>query len=234
MCDIICTTDDITSTLSHQTPVFMMSHPLWAWHHNHSIRQRTHCIFVITTSPLISYPLLYDIIPTFVWHPTHYLCDIICTLYNIISTPYVITLLYLCHQSRYIWNHIQYVGPHIHYMCDITANNRCHHSHSIDHITHTLYGITLTNVSHFCTIQDITSSIYDIKPPFLWHHTHYIWHRINCICVITPNILVILHQLNFEISSTIYDDIISIVYDITATEYVSSHPLFQWYYTLCM
>ena len=64
MCDIICTTDDITSTLSHQTTIFMKSHPLRAWHHNHSIRHRTHCMFVTTSSPLISFPLLYDIIPT--------------------------------------------------------------------------------------------------------------------------------------------------------------------------
>ena len=64
MCDIICTTDDITYTLTHQTTVFMMSHTLRAWHHNHSFRHRTHCVFVITTSPLISYPILYDIIPT--------------------------------------------------------------------------------------------------------------------------------------------------------------------------
>ena len=49
----------------------------------------------------------------------------------------------------------------------------------------------------FCTIQDIISSLYDIKPPFLWNHTHYIWHRIYCICVITPTALVISHQLNF-------------------------------------
>ena len=48
------------------TTVFMMSHPLQAWHHTHCIRHHTHCIFVITTSPLISYPLLYDIIPT-IW-----------------------------------------------------------------------------------------------------------------------------------------------------------------------
>ena len=47
-------------------------HPLRAWHHNQSIRHRTHCVFVITTSPLISYPILYDIITTFVWHHTHY------------------------------------------------------------------------------------------------------------------------------------------------------------------
>ena len=72
MCDIICTTDDITSTLSHQTTVFM-SHPLQAWHHTHSIRHCTHCIFVITTSPLISYPLLYNIIPT--------ICVTSCALY---------------------------------------------------------------------------------------------------------------------------------------------------------
>ena len=143
MRDIVWTTDDITYTLSHQTTLFMMSHPLRAWHHNQSIRHRTHCVFVITKSPLMSYPILYDIITTFVWHPTHYMCDIICTLYNIISAPYVITLLYLWHHSHYIWNHIQYVAQHIHYPCDITATNWCHHSHSIDHITHSLYGITL-------------------------------------------------------------------------------------------
>ena len=55
---------DITSTLSHQITVFMMSHTFQAWHHTHCIRHRTHCIFVITTSPLIPSLLLYDIIPT--------------------------------------------------------------------------------------------------------------------------------------------------------------------------
>ena len=35
---------------------------LQAWHHTHCMRNRTHCIFVITTPPLISYPILYDII----------------------------------------------------------------------------------------------------------------------------------------------------------------------------
>ena len=60
----ICTTDDITSPLSHQTTAFVMSHPLQAWHHTNFFRHHSHCIFVMTTSPLISYPLLYDIIPT--------------------------------------------------------------------------------------------------------------------------------------------------------------------------
>ena len=59
MCDIICTTDDITSPLSHQTTVFIMSHPLQAWHHSPCIRHRTKCIFFIPTSPLLSHPPLY-------------------------------------------------------------------------------------------------------------------------------------------------------------------------------
>ena len=65
MCDILCIADDITSTLSQQTTVFMMSHPPQAWYHTPCIRHCTHCIFVITTSPLISHPLLNDITPTF-------------------------------------------------------------------------------------------------------------------------------------------------------------------------
>ena len=60
----ICTTDDITSPPSHQTTAFMMSHPLQAWHHTNFFRHRSHCIFVITTSPWISHPFLYDITPT--------------------------------------------------------------------------------------------------------------------------------------------------------------------------
>ena len=64
MYDNICATVDVTSTLSHQTTIFMTSHPLHAWHHTSCIIQCTNCIFVITISPRISHPLLYDIIPT--------------------------------------------------------------------------------------------------------------------------------------------------------------------------
>ena len=86
MYDIICATEDVISSLSHQVIVVMTSNPLQEWHHTPYIRQHNNCIFVITTSPLISHALLYDITPT--------ISDIICTIYNIISTDYVITLLY--------------------------------------------------------------------------------------------------------------------------------------------
>ena len=48
-----------------------------------------------------------------------------------------------------------------------------------------------------CTIQDIRSSLYDLKPPCLCHHTNYIWHCAHCICVITCTVLMISHKLYF-------------------------------------
>ena len=139
MCDIICTT--------------VISHPLYhtksqyLWCHIHCKHDITHTVSHIAPTVSLSLQTLHwfhtDTIPTSVWHYTHSMWDTICTLYNIISTPYVITLPYLWHHSHYIWNHIQYLGPHIHYTCDITAIYLCHHSHSIDNITHTLYDITL-------------------------------------------------------------------------------------------
>ena len=134
MYDIFCTTEDVTSTLSHQATILMTSHPLQAWHHTPCIRHRTNCIFVITNSPLISnplfmtsHPLLYGITPT--------MCDIICTIYIIISTVYVITLLYLWQHDFDIWNHIQYDVQNIHSPCDVTVTSLCHHTHYIDSIT---------------------------------------------------------------------------------------------------
>ena len=130
MYDIICATEDITYTLSHQATVVMTSHPLEDWYHTPCIRDRTNCIFVITTSPVISQPLLYDITPT--------ISDMIRTIYNIICTAYVITLFYLWQHKLDIWNHIQYAVQNIHYLCDITVTSRCHHTHCIESITPTL------------------------------------------------------------------------------------------------
>ena len=48
-----------------------------------------------------------------------------------------------------------------------------------------------------CTMQDITSSLYDFRQLCLCHHTHYIWHRVDCICVITSTVLMRSHQLYF-------------------------------------
>ena len=75
---VTCTSGMLSRTL------YQTLHPLYLCHHN----------------------LSADITPSFEWHHTHFLCDIICTMYNVTSIFYVITLLYLWHQNLYIWNHI--------------------------------------------------------------------------------------------------------------------------------
>ena len=180
MYDILCTANDIISTLSHQTTEFMRSHPLQAWHHRPRIRHHTHCIIVITTSPLISHPLLYDITPTFCvrsyslnisWHPilvsSHYCTDDITT--SIYETTSSMSAKYTLNMRH----HSQYLG---------------HHTHCIDK-SHPLFLWLHTRhmCGIFCIIQDITSSVFDLKAPFWGHHTHYIRH-VHCICVITPTL----------------------------------------------
>ena len=149
------TTQHCVCLTPHSAYVWHQLH--YRWYHIHSFTPSHNIYDVTSTSGMTSHPLYQTqhpvylcphnlstyIIPTFLWHHTHYICDIICILYNIISTPYVITLLYLLNHSLYIWNNIHYVGQHIHYTCDITATNLCHHSHSIDNITSTQYDIRL-------------------------------------------------------------------------------------------
>ena len=80
-------------------------------------------------------------------------------------------------------------GQHIHLTCDITA--------TISVITPTVYTSSRPlflwhHTRHICGIicimQDITSSLFDLKPPFWGHHTHYIIHPVHCICIITPTL----------------------------------------------
>ena len=134
-------------------------HSAYVWHHlsyrRHHIHSITpsHSLYDFTsTSGITSHPLyqtshqLYichhnlstHITPTFVWHHTQYICDIMSTIYNIIPTAYVITLFYLWQHKLDIWNHIQYAVQNIHYPCDITVTSLCHHTHCFESITPTL------------------------------------------------------------------------------------------------
>ena len=74
---------------------------------------------------------------------------------------------------------------------------------------------------------DITPTIFDIiSMVFLSPHPLYWWYHTNFI---------------YEISSSIYADLLSIVYNNIFTIFVASrhctcvsHPLFPWYHTLCI
>ena len=68
-----------------------------------------------------------------------------------------------------------------------------------------------------CTIQDITSSLYDLKPQCLYHHTNYIWHCAHCICVITSTVLMISHKLYFWDHICYNSRHLIHLYDMTAT-----------------
>ena len=63
MYDIICATEDVTSTLSHQAKVFMTSNPLQAWYHTlYQISQQLyHCHHNLSTDIT---PTFYYITPT--------------------------------------------------------------------------------------------------------------------------------------------------------------------------
>ena len=94
--------------------------------------------------------------------------------------------------------------------------------------------------SIFCSIGDITSTIYEIKPLFLWHHTHYIYHHINAISFPTWTVLMISQQLYLWdlIRYICQHHIHRIVYNSLLTVFVPSQPLYlcfpltQWYHTL--
>ena len=153
--------NDIIPTIYDNTTLCLITpHSAYEWH---DLRYRRRHIYSITpshnlydftsTSGMTSHPLyqtlhqLYichhklssAITPTFVWHHTHYMCDIICTIYYIISTSYVITLLYLWQHKLDIWIHIQYAVQNIHYPLDITVTSVCHHTNCFQSITPTLY-----------------------------------------------------------------------------------------------
>ena len=165
MCDIICTTDDITLSLSHQITVFMISHPLQAWHHTHCIRHHTQCISFITNSPLISHPHLYDITPT-----------ICVTSYSPYTTshPLLMSSYYLLMTSKPLYKkphpvcrstYTLYMWHHSH--CSVSSHPLFWHHH-----THSLYDITLgiwmANFALYKTSHPHTMAsnlhFYDITP----------------------------------------------------------------------
>ena len=162
MYDILCTADENPPSLSHQTTVFMMSHQLQAWQHSPCIRHRTRWFYVITPSPLTSYPLLYDNTPTF--------CMTSNELY-ITSHPILMSSHYCTYD---ITTFIYETTSH---MRVIYTLNMWHHRHYLCHHTHSFYDNTLaicvasfalykTSDPHFLTSnhhsEDITPTILDI------------------------------------------------------------------------
>ena len=116
----------------------------------------------------------------------------------------------------------------------------CHHPHCIDNITPLLCMKSHSPyVWHHLHYTRHHTSLYDLKPPFLGPHTHYIWHCVHCFCVITSIVLMIAHQLYLwdHIHYDSRHNIHGIRHDnhcicvITPTRWMISHPLNVWHHT---
>ena len=205
--------------------VSIIPHPISGWHHTHYMYHIIFNMHGLTWT-------LSDISPLYVWYHTHYIYDIISNIYDTTHTAFMTT------QRLYLRFHPQYLTSQPLY--------QCHHICCIDDITTSMEVITLGiritwytfyMKSHWqfmismLSIYDITTTIFDMVCMLsLSSHPLYWWYHTNCI---------------YEISSAIYDDIISIVYNIFTTFVTSqplylcltpslsmiSQPLYVWHYT---
>ena len=181
-----------------------MSHPLYhtkrqsLWLQIHFRNDITHPISDSTITVSLSSQLLH-------WYHTHFCMTshpLYLTSYALYITSY--PLLMSSHYSTYDSTSLTYETTSSMkfkmYTIPVTSQSlvsaitttvlRASHPLFVWHHTRHSYSI-------FCTIEDITSSLYEIKPPYLGHHTHYIWHRISAISVTTSTVLMISHQIYF-------------------------------------
>ena len=227
----ICTTSFALLKPSH--PLYhTKSQSLWLhihfrhdWHHNPCNRHHTNCIFVITTSPLISHPLLNDITQT--------LCVTSYALYehHIQSLCHHSTVL-MTSQPLYMKPHpvcratyTLYMRHHSHYLCP--------HTHCIDNITcilgrksHSPYMWHRFHYArhHILTLWPKTTGFKSSQPIYLTSCPLYLCHHIHCIDHITPTVIMRSHPLEFTTSYPLYA-IWHPLYDITTTAFMASDTL---------
>ena len=216
--------------MTPQPSVLITPHSAYVWHHLHYRKQHilsitssynlydftstsgmtshslyqicTHCIFVITLSPLISHPLLYENTPT--------ICIISYALY-ITSYPLIMSSHYCTYDSKTLtYEPPQYAVQNIHYPCDITVTRLCRHTHSLYDITPTIFYII--------------STLFLSPHPLYWYHTNSISEISSSIC---GDIISIVYSNIF----TIFFPSQPLYLCLTPTLSMISHPLYIWHCT---
>ena len=133
---------------------------------------------------------------------SHHFYDITPTIFDILSAVAVSS------HPLYWWYHTNWIfeissamyEDIIFIVYDITAQNVCHHTHSFNGITtfvcrisQPLYIISYTLYKaprpHHTTLFMRSHALCS------WHHCHYIWNDIHCICVITSTPVMVSDQL---------------------------------------
>ena len=166
----------------------------------------------------------------YVWHHTHFIYDILCTIHNVTSTlwvhPMVVTTLYPLHSwhpkhyiQHHTHDHTKNLSAISHYISDTTFSVACHQTQCINCVTltlcmtlHTLcmtsHAVCMASHEHFITSHrysyDITSSISMALYPVYMISLLLVHENITTIPGISPTL-----------------------FDITATASVWSHPLYQ-------
>ena len=198
----LCVVDTTLGIWVTSFPLHLISHSLYHTKpqylcHIHFTHEITPTVSDVTPTVSLSSHPLHWYLTHFCMTSYHYMCDIICTLYNIISTAYVVTLLYLWYHSLYIWNHIQYIGPHIHYTGDITATNLCH-------------TLNLLTTSHTLCITSHSGKVWQLLH-YKRHHILALWHQ--------ATIFMTSHPLYLTSSPLYLCHHIACIDEITATDF---------------
>ena len=141
-------------------------------------------------------------------------------------------------QPLYMEPHLVW-GQHIHLTCDITAIN-CVITPTVQTTSQSLFLWYHTRhmCGIVCIIQDITASLFDLKQPFWGHHTHYIRHRLHCICVTTPTLSMISQpicvwyhiQYMWDILSTIFMTSYPLCMTAQPCVYITPHLAYVWHH----
>ena len=166
---------DFTSTSGMTLhPLYQTSHQLYLCHHNLSTDITPSLYYNTPTISVTSYALYITSYPLLM--SSHY-CTYDSRNLTYETTPSMQFKIYSIHMTSQSL------------FCVIT--------HTVLRASHPLFVWYHTRhwYSIFCTVENITSSLYEIKPPFLWHHTHYIWHHIDAISVTTSTLLMISYQI---------------------------------------
>ena len=170
----------------HHIHCTCVSHPHFPWYH-------TLCIYDIARTICLTSDTLYKVSHPPFMTSRHIIYDITCTVF-MSSLP------------RYLTLPPQYLCPHNPSKYDLWTTVCMTSHHFIYDILCTIYNITFTLWVH-------TIVVTTLHPLYSWHHTQYrtshkwqqnsyichltlyIWHYINCNCVIKPSVSVVLHPL---------------------------------------
>ena len=176
--------------------LYMLSHTLCRRRHTYCVRHHRWHIYAIIC---IIHDLIltrYDNIPYYLWHHMCYIHYITCIIYDISSTLYDVTFTMcvtshndsICDIKPNMFMTYSFIWPHP--QCYDHTRVVCLHSHYVWHYTQCIFDVT-HNVSilckevnvcqhslyiydTICTAYDITFTLYDITPLYLWHQVHCI------------------------------------------------------------